>query len=270
MPPKTKTSIAKTIAYIGIPLAILQAGYIALFNMSAPSSPRDSINEALEKVQGIDERRRSMMRIQLSITDYASRHGNEVPASLNELIPEYFDTLPIDPATRKPFSYRVDGTKFNVGYDVTTPPKGKNKDKGGSPEQATNSPQNELALQVAFVYDPTGKRDPFKPFDFAPKNTNPQGQTPLERYDYGQLRLTAVLGGMGEPYAIVENQAGRGFTAKKGTKIGIHGGEIVEILPDKILILETTVDFTGVKKSRTHELKLRTKDQENKLNEFNQ
>jgi len=112
-------------------------------------------------------------------------------------------------------------------------------------------------------YDASGKRDPFRPFDFAPKVTADDSRSPLERYEIGQLKLTAVLDGFDEPTAIVENAAGRGFTVKRGAKIGPNGGVIAEILPDRLLIDETITDFTGASKTTRIELTIRTHDQQN-------
>ena len=89
-----------------------------------------------------------------------------------------------------------------------------------------------------FVYDPTGKRDPFRKFNFAPKS-DMKGRTELERYALGQLKVTAILAGFEQPYAMVENSAGRGFKISKGTKIGQNNGEVVEIHQDRVVILES-------------------------------
>jgi Tfp pilus assembly protein PilP len=72
-----------------------------------------------------------------------------------------------------------------------------------------------------------------------------------------------VLDGFDEPTAIVENAAGRGFTVKRGAKIGPNGGVIIEILKDRLVIEETVTDFTGASKTTRTELTIRTQDQEN-------
>ena len=133
-----------------------------------------------------------------------------------------------------------------------------------APEPAPTVPAPPTEEPAPFVYDPTGKRDPFRPFDFSPPAATDESKTPLERYALGQLKLTAVLDGIAEPAAIVENAAGKGFTVKKGTKIGPNNGEVVEIRKDRLIIVETTTDFTGQTRSATVELVLRTKDQENR------
>ena len=123
----------------------------------------------------------------------------------------------------------------------------------------------EKSEEKPFVYDPSGKRDPFRQFDFAPKTDNSTAKTELEKYSIGQLKVTAILDGFTEPMAMVENEAGRGFRIKKGVKIGTNNGEVIEVQKDRILVLETNVDFTGESKTRTIEMRLRTKDQEEKV-----
>ena len=73
-----------------------------------------------------------------------------------------------------------------------------------------------------FVYNPAGKRDPFKQFDFSARPQNPNAGTPLERYSLGQLRLTAVIidPKTCAPTALVEDSMGKGYPIKIGAKIG--------------------------------------------------
>jgi len=115
---------------------------------------------------------------------------------------------------------------------------------------------DEIASSPRFLYDPSGKRDPFKPFDLAPQ-IDLSGREDLERYPLDQLRLTAVMRAGDEPTALIVNRAGHGYTVRKGTKVGLHGGEIVEILDDKLLILESSVNFTGEISTTTREMPLR-------------
>ena len=67
------------------------------------------------------------------------------------------------------------------------------------------------------VYDPTGKRDPFRP----PRANNTtlagEARTPLQRYDIGQLRLVAVIYDAQQPRAVVEDDAGLGYIVRVGT-----------------------------------------------------
>ena len=265
MAKKGKLSIAKKVAIVGIPLIIIQLGYVVLFSTNDTATVQQSIDKAIKNVKGVDDRRKSMLKIQLAVADFTSKNSGKPPESLDALRPTYFDSIPVDPMTGKPFNYKVDKNRPYVGFDIagemgTLVARNKDREPISDSSDPLLSPDD--VEKVSFVYDPSGKRDPFRPFDLGPKLTDLEGKTPLERYDYGQLKLTAVLAGFDEPQAIVENSNGKGFTVKKGTKIGTAGGVVVEIERDRVLILETTVDFTGEKKNRTVELKLRTKDQE--------
>ncbi|RMG40578.1 MAG: hypothetical protein D6719_10525 [Candidatus Dadabacteria bacterium] len=269
--------LIKKLLIIGGILAAVQVGILYYFKgKSKPLSIRESINLAVDKKQGIDSRRKLQLKIQLAVTDYRQKHHGQLPASLQELVPLYFDSVPIDPDTGKPFSYRVKNQIAYVGETEEERTKVAKKGKGGKFETThadlsseMESPEVQSALiatlseepKEKYIYDPTGKRDPFMPFDFS-STENLKGKTPLERYQLGQLKLTAVLDGFEEPAAIVENQEGRGFTVRKGTKIGPNGGVIVDIKKDRLIIVEQTRDFTGKVHNRTVEMRLRLEEEE--------
>jgi Tfp pilus assembly protein PilP len=234
-----------------------------------------SMSDLDEKLSVLkDPRQKEIARVSIAVRAFYAQN-QKYPATLEELVPRFLKQVPSDPATRQPFVYEVNGTKFTVGANVKVAA----KTEGGTlSDGAPKAPlpavgQNkELLLLTSlntpevdtFVYDATGKRDPFLPFDFSPQDDlDDPSKTPLEKFTLGQLKLTAVLGGqIGDPTAIVETSTGKGFTVRKNTKIGRDNGVVVEIQPDRVLILETAIDFTGEKRNRTVELKLRTAGQE--------
>lgn len=271
------TSPLKKVIIISAVLAMAEIGYIVVMTSGQESlTMREAIDKAVSSRKDVPSERKEQLRVQLAVTDFMASNGGAPPASLDLLIPKYFDQMPVSSATGKPFMYKVVGTRFylaatEVELNDAMAPRQKSKDTAAAqpipvnldPKNLTPEQQQLLVASLnetppAYVYDPLGKRDPFRPFDMSPKL--PPGATALERYDIGQLKLTAVLNIGGEPTANVENAAGKGFLVKKGAKIGLKGGEVVEILQDKLLILETETDFTGQAKTRTIELKLRTKD----------
>ena len=250
---------------VGLVVLLLIGNLVYWLNREEPKTVAQVIAEKLAERRDISPRRREQLRIQLAVTDYMDKHGGEPPASLSSLVPIYFDRVPIDPDTNSPFAYSVRGNTFIVG---TSAPAGREPERtskagakvSGAEADALIASLDQQEEEVPFIYDPTGKRDPFQPFNMAPK-LELEGKTELERFSLGQLRLTAVLEGMDKPSAIVETSTGKGFTVTIGTKIGVNSGEVIEILPDKLLILETSTDFTGKKQTRTVEMKLRTKNQ---------
>ncbi len=270
MAKRRKLNGIKKFSIIGVTLIIVQLGYIFIFaEKEKPVSAMEAINKAVKDVPGASESRKQQLKIQLALTDYMAHNPtHKPPVSLEELVPRYFDRVPNDPATGKPFAYKVENDRYFLGEDPNAVAKpgaeaGTTEAQVGAlssdQQQALIASMGDDAEANTWVYDPTGKRDPFRPFDFAPK-IDTAGKTELERYDIGQLKVTAILEGFDEPKAIVENSAGRGFTVKKGVKIGPNNGEIIDIKKDRIFILERFVDFTGDTKTKTIELKLRVKD----------
>jgi Tfp pilus assembly protein PilP len=271
------TSPLKKVIIISAVLAMAEIGYIVVMTSGQESlTMREAIDKAVSSRKDVPSERKEQLRVQLAVTDFMASNGGAPPATLDLLIPKYFDQMPISSASGKAFLYKVVGTRFYLAAteaelnDAMTP-RQKSKDSAATqpipvnldPKNLTPEQQQLLLASLndapsTYVYDPLGKRDPFRPFDMSPKL--PPGASALERYDIGQLKLTAVLNIGGEPTANVENAAGKGFLVKKGTKIGLKGGEVVEIFQDKLLILETDTDFTGQSKTKTIELKLRTKD----------
>jgi len=279
---RKKNALIQQLGIVAAVLIAFQLGYLFLVPRPKAVSIKAAIQQQLDK-QTIDATRKEQLRIQLSIEDYLRTEGH-LPEKLDLLVPRYFDEVPKVPDTGQPFQYFVKETKYYVGDTATiAAAKGEKTTVAAATSNIIPaldsgiplSPAVQKALidslgpdaalhEVAFTYDPTGKRDPFLPFDFTPKGSDNANKTPLEQYDLAQLKLTAVLGGgAGDVTATVENAAGKGFIVKKGMKIGINSGEVVDIQPDRLVIVETATDFTGQKKTKTVELRLRTKDQEN-------
>ena len=274
---KKKFSLVQKVLLIGGTLILFELGFLFYYKSDQPKTVREAIDLALDKQPGLDERRRTLAKLNMALFDYRTNNEGKLPNNLNALVPKYFDTVPVDTKTNKEYEYRVDGDTFELGprRGETTTVASAGSTSFTLGENLTEDQQNALIAtldenldQVAYLYDPTDKRDPFMPFDFS-AGFESADLTPLERYDLGQLRLTAVLDGFDGPTALVEDENGIGFTIKKGTKIGRLGGEVVEIMDDKVIIVETTVDFTGQKITSRRELVIRTPDEEDRLGSGN-
>ena len=126
-------------------------------------------------------------------------------------------------------------------------------------------------------YSPSGRLDPFEPLfkpepppkeepeEPPPEPETAEGQpkperrvprTPLERMDLGQLKLVGIIRAESGDRALVEEASGKGYIIKEGTYIGIHSGQVAEILYDRIIVEEKTEDVYGEASYRTRELKL--------------
>jgi type IV pilus assembly protein PilP len=118
------------------------------------------------------------------------------------------------------------------------------------------------------MYNPAGRIDPFAPLfqkaepvvndsEDKTKRKKRVPQTPLEKIDLSQLRLVAIIRSEAiSNRGLVEEASGKGYIIKEGTYIGTNAGRVVQILPDKAIVEEETVDFLGKVKRVKKELKL--------------
>jgi type IV pilus assembly protein PilP len=110
-----------------------------------------------------------------------------------------------------------------------------------------------------------GKADPFKPFmetEPAPKTKkteDPKKKTdvlsgsisPLQRLDIAQFRLVGIAGDQKRCVAIVEDGvAKRYYPLFVGTFIGLNGGRVAAILPDRVIVEERAGQQTKKEKAK--------------------
>jgi type IV pilus assembly protein PilP len=99
-----------------------------------------------------------------------------------------------------------------------------------------------------YVYNPVGKRDPFRSPEAEPAAqaalANANCTEPLCRFDVDQLTLVAVVSGDANPLAMVQDPAGRGYFVRRNTRIGRQGGKVTQIMSDALVVTEyfTTPD----------------------------
>jgi len=99
-----------------------------------------------------------------------------------------------------------------------------------------------------YVYNPVGKRDPFRSPDAEPATqaalASATCNEPLCRFDVDQLTLVAVVSGDANPLAMVQDPAGRGYFIRRNTRVGRLGGKVTQIMSDAVVITEyfTTPD----------------------------
>lgn len=93
------------------------------------------------------------------------------------------------------------------------------------------------------AYQSVGRRDPFRPPRVSASVSD--ANTPLQRYEIGQLRLVAIIYNTREPRAVVEDDAGLGYIVKVGTPIGTNGGAVRSIEKGRVLVREDAEDFYG-------------------------
>jgi len=66
--------------------------------------------------------------------------------------------------------------------------------------------------------------------------------TPLQKYTLSELKLVAIIVGLGNPKAMVEDSKGDGYIIRKGTLIGDKYGEVTEIRRNEVVVVEKEID----------------------------
>ena len=118
------------------------------------------------------------------------------------------------------------------------------------------------------AYDPGDRVDPFEPLfrdePEAPAVAEAEADeparparrlTPLERVDLSQLKLVGIIRAPSGDRALVEEASGKGYIITRGTYIGIHSGQVVEIRENGIVVEEKHRDVFGEVDVRRLELK---------------
>jgi type IV pilus assembly protein PilP len=108
--------------------------------------------------------------------------------------------------------------------------------------------QEAAAPAASYVYNPIGKRDPFRSPEAEPAAQAALASTactePLCRFDIDQLTLVAVVSGDANPLAMVQDPLGRGYFVRRNSRVGRQGGKVTQIMSDAVVITEyfTTPD----------------------------
>ena len=124
---------------------------------------------------------------------------------------------------------------------------------------------------VSFTYNPQGKPNPFQPLvvekpelpappkkrvEQAGKKEESEPGTPLEKIDLDAFKLVAVVWGIPNPRAMVEEAGGRGYILTVGTRIGKNKGQIAKISATGVVVNEKFEDSDGKVKTREVPLRL--------------
>lgn len=124
--------------------------------------------------------------------------------------------------------------------------------------------RKKLSAQDIPLYDPVGRIDPFAPLIRSQSESRPAKKkikkrvprTPLEKMDFSQMKLVAIVKSAKGNRALVEEAGGKGYIISKGTYMGLNSGKVTEILKDRIVIEEDVENVLGEVVSRKRELKL--------------
>ena len=103
-------------------------------------------------------------------------------------------------------------------------------------------------------------RDPFRPPSIQTRTgtRSRDNLSPLERFELGQLKVVGIVWDVKEPRAMIEDNAGLGYTILVGTPIGASEGKVKGIHRDQVVVEESFEDISGKKKTREVSMKLST------------
>ena len=144
------------------------------------------------------------------------------------------------------FAFEMVLASQDVIYKEPRPPKKIFKEEAvsGKPEA-----EGEKKKQITYIYDPTGKTDPFKSFiaiqEEMEEKKKRKPRTYLETVDLSQLELSVIITSTKGNWAMVRDSKGLGHVIKKGTFIGTNGGIVYEITDKAVIIREEYRDFRG-------------------------
>ncbi len=122
----------------------------------------------------------------------------------------------------------------------------KGPERAGAKEAKAQEGEEDEGERLAYSYNPIGKRDPFR--SFITKDTvaiENRPETPLQKYEIDQFKLVAVIWGIDDPVAMVEDPEGMGHFLRKNTLIGKNWGKVVRISPTEVIVAEEYRDFEG-------------------------
>jgi type IV pilus assembly protein PilP len=114
------------------------------------------------------------------------------------------------------------------------------------------------AAEQDYFYDPRGKRDPFRSFQFVDDNRPDVHEFgPLEDFELGQLELSAVIWDANNPRALILDPGGRAYIVREGSQIGKNSGQIIHIGDNLVLVKETYENLAGERTTKDVELRIR-------------
>ena len=115
-------------------------------------------------------------------------------------------------------------------------------------------------VQGRFHYDPTGKRDPFRSFEWEQlKLELGDGTTrgPLEQFDVSQLSLVGVVWNAKNARALIQDPSGMSYIVAEGAKIGKNSGRVTKIDDNLVVVKETYVDIKLEETTKDVEMRIR-------------
>ena len=121
-------------------------------------------------------------------------------------------------------------------------------------EATVSQPGDSLSMEFSGTsYDPSGRRDPFLPMiQLGQQVEQDASLPPLQRVGLTELSLIGVLWGNYGYTAMVQTPDGKGYSIRRGTRIGPNNGVVSSITERGIIVQERFTDVYGNKQEREY------------------
>jgi type IV pilus assembly protein PilP len=98
-----------------------------------------------------------------------------------------------------------------------------------------------------FVYNPFGKRDPFKPFIDKTGATQvaEEANGPTQKFDLDQYHLVGIIWGVDRPRALVQDPENIGHVIEVGSYVGKNWGKVTLISSAEVVVTEEYQTLDG-------------------------
>lgn len=149
----------------------------------------------------------------------------------------------------------------------------------GAPPSQTEAFVAGIQNPEGYTYDPSGRRDPFRPFGQsqvvaptpapipipAPQAGVPPAlqpptplspAEPLQQYDLAQLKVVGIVWEVRSPKAMIKDPIGKLHLIRKEAKIGRNNGFVAAIREGEIIVVEPAYGEGGVQTAVTRTLSL--------------
>jgi type IV pilus assembly protein PilP len=132
---------------------------------------------------------------------------------------------------------------------------------GLAPPDQPSKPEPAVATSSGLTYDPSGRRDPFVPMI----GNNQEGQPdamlpPLQRIGLTELSLIGIVWGSHGYTAMVQTPDGKGYSIRRGTRVGPNNGVVSSITDRGFIVQERFTDVYGNKQEREYVKLLHAKE----------
>ncbi len=117
-------------------------------------------------------------------------------------------------------------------------------------------------LGGGFTYDPAGRRDPFAPIlQPGAGSAKPDANLPpLQQVNLTELNLIGIVWGAYGYTALIQTPDGKGYTVRRGTRLGLNNGIVSAVTERGIIVQERFTDIYGKKQEREYVKLLHAKE----------